>query len=287
MTTPAVTPASTTTPGKKDFSRLYTSPDPRPYMRYFATQDYRVLAAGAELYRRVLAEVGDPGAVVDVCSSYGQDAALLNHHLSGPELFAHYTADDVADLSREELVARDRGFYAGLRRDTAVPVLGLDASAAAVAYGVDAGLLAEGVAADVEGDDEVDLAPLAHAGGLVVTGGIGYVGPRTFARLLDVAEGRPWVAGMVLRWVDLDPLAELLRERGYRVQVAEDAPVVQRRVADDGERIAMLARLHELGREVGPVEAAGHHAALPFLAVPDGRPAPDLAALAAGLDRVR
>lgn len=275
------------TPGKKDFGELYTSSDPRPYMRYFARQDYRVLPAGAELYRRVLDAMGDAGSIVDVCSSYGQDAALLNHHLSAAELFAHYTDEAAAALSRDGLVARDRDFYAGLRRDSAVHVLGLDASAHAVAYGVASGLLSDAVAADVEADETVDLARFAEAGGLVVTGGVGYVGARTFSRLLDTSSRRPWVAGMVLRWVDLTPLADTLRARGYRVQVAEDAPVVQRRVADDLERTAMLARLRELGREVGPVEAGGHHAALPFLALPDGGPLPDLAALAAGLDQVR
>lgn len=284
MTTPAT---AVTTPGKKDFSALYTSPDPRPYMRYFATQDYRVLAAGGELYRRVVEEMGDPGSVVDVCASYGQDAAVLNHHLSGQELFDHYTEAAAADLSREELAARDRDFYAGRRRPGAVPVLGLDASAPAVAYGVDAGLLDAGVVGDVESDPAVDLSPLAAAGGLVVTGGVGYVGPLTFSRLVDGSSRRPWVAGLVLRWVDLHPLAESLRERGYRVQVAEDSPVVQRRVADESERAAMLVRLQELGRAVGPVESGGHHAALPFLAVPEEGPVPDLGALVTGLDQVR
>ncbi|MGJ7439549.1 hypothetical protein [Aquipuribacter sp. MA13-6] len=279
--------ATPTTPGKKDFSELYTSPDPRPYMRYFATQDYRVLAAGGELYRRVVDAMGDPGSLVDVCASYGQDAAVLNHHLSGQELFDHYTADVAASLSRDELAARDRDFYATRRRSSALPVLGLDASAPAVGYGVDAGLLSAAVAGDVEADPAVDLSPFRDAGGVVVTGGVGYVGPLTFSRLLDSTAGRPWVAGLVLRWVDLTPLADELRSRGYRVQVAEDAPVVQRRVADDQERTAMLDRLRELGRAVGPVESGGHHAALPFLAVPDGGPTPDLDALVRGLEAVR
>lgn len=276
-----------TTPGKKDFSELYTSPDPRPYMRYFSTQDYRVLTAGGELYRRVVDAMGDPGSLVDVCASYGQDAATLNHHLSGPELFDHYTDAAAADLSRDDLAARDRVFYAARRRSSAVPVLGLDASAPAVSYGVDAGLLSAGVVGDVESDDTVDLSTLGEAGGVVVTGGVGYVGPRTFARLLDASSGRPWVAGLVLRWVDLAPLADELRTRGYRVQVAEDAPVVQRRVADPMEEAAMLDRLRALGRAVGPVEAGGHHAALPFLATPEDGPSPDLAPLVRGLDQVR
>lgn len=277
----------TETPGKKDFSDLYTAADPRPYMRYFADQDYRVLASGAELVRRVIDAIGDPGSLVDVCCSYGQDAALLNHQLSGPELFAHYTAAGVDRLSREDLLARDHSFFSAARRADALTVLGLDASGPAVGYGLDAGLLADGVAADVEAEAEVDLSPLAAAGGVMVTGGIGYVGPRTFTRLLDACSGRPWVAGMVLRWVDLEPLAEALRGRGYRVQVADGAPVVQRRIADALERTAMLDRLRALGREVGPIESGGHHAAVPFLAVPAAGQVPDLAVLAAGLDPVR
>lgn len=273
------------TPGKRDFTDLYTAPDPRPYFRYFADLEYRIIGSGAELSRRVVAELGTGGGpLADVCCSYGQDAALLSCDLTVAELFTHWAADGLESLDRDALLERDRVFFAARRRPDAVPVLGVDASAPAVAYGVESGLLAGGRAADTEGDADVDLSLLAGAGGVVVTGGIGYVGPRTFDRVLDAAGGRPWVAGMVLRWVDLGPLADALRGRGYTVQVAEDQPVVQRAVVDDGERTAVLAGLAALGREPGPLEQAGFHAALPFLATPSGTTPPPLADLAAGLD---
>ncbi len=89
---------------------------------------------------------------------------------------------------------------------------------------------------------------------------------------------------MVLRWVDLEPVAATLRTRGYTVQVSEDLPVVQRAVVDETERRAMLAGLAALGREPGALERDGFHAALPFLATPKGTPPPELADLATGLD---
>ena len=273
------------TPGKRDFTDLYTSPDPRAYFRYFADLEYRIIGSGAELFRRVVAELGTGGGpVADVCCSYGQDAALLNSHLTVRDLFGHWATAGIETLDRDALLERDRHFFAARRRADAVPVLGLDVSAAAVAYGVESGLLDDGCAADTEGDEDVDLSLLAGIGGVVVAGGIGYVGARTFDRVLDAADGRPWVAGMVLRWVDLGPLADALRDRGYTVQAGEDEPVVQRAVVDDAERAAMLAGLAALGREPGPLEQAGFHAALPFLATPPGTAAPSLARLGSGLD---
>ena len=273
------------TPGKRDFTHLYTAADPRPYFRYFADLDYRIIGSGAELFRRVVAELGTGGGpLADVCCSYGQDAALLNCDLTVAELFGHWAADALETLDRDALLERDRAFFAARRRPDAVPVLGVDASAPAVAYGVDVGLLTDGRAADTEGDDDVDLSLLAGVGGVVVAGGIGYVGARTFDRVLDAAGGRPWVAGMVLRWVDLGPVADALEARGYTVQLADDRPVVQRAVLDDDERSAMLAGLAELGREPGALEQNGFHAALPFLATPPGTAAPPLTELASGLE---
>lgn len=273
------------TPGKHDFTDLYTAADPRPYFRYFADLEYRVLGSGAELFRRVVSALGTGGRpVADVCCSYGQDAVLLNHELTVRDLFTHYTADGVEELDRSSLLDRDRSFYGARRRADAVDVIGLDVSAPAVAYGVAAGLLDDGCAADTEADGQPDLSVLGDVGGVVVTGGIGYVGARTFDRLLDSADGSPWVAGMVLRWVDLGPVAATLRARGYTVQVGEDLPVVQRIVVDETERRAMLAGLAALGREPGALERDGFHAAVPFLATPEGTAPPELAGLAVGLD---
>lgn len=271
------------TPGKRDFTALYTSPDPRPYFSYFSTLEYGVVGAGARLFRRLLEEVGSDGAVADVCCSYGQDAALLNHHVDDRELFAHWTDPDLADLDRAELLRRDRAWFAERRRDDAVTVLGLDVSVPAVEYGLAAGLLDGGRAGDPETDPDVDLSVFAPVDGVVVTGGIGYVGERTFARLLDHVEEPPWVCGLVLRWVDLGPVARMLAGRGYRVQVGEDHPVLQRRVVDDEERAAMLAGLAALGRVPGDLERSGCHAAIPFLATPAGLRPPPLDRLARDL----
>jgi hypothetical protein len=276
------TPSAST--GKRDFTALYTAPDPRAYFSYFAGLEYGVVGAGARLFRRLLDEVGRDGAVADVCCSYGQDAALLNHHVDDRELFAHWGGPDVADLDRAELLRRDRAWFAERRRDDAVAVLGLDVSAPAVEYGLAAGLLDGGRAGDPESDPAVDLSVFAPVDGVVVTGGIGYVGERTFARLLDHVEEPPWVCGLVLRWVDLGPVARMLSARGYTVQVGEDHPVVQRRVVDDDERAAMLAGLAALDRSPGRLEQSGYHAAIPFLATPAGLRAPALGRLARGLD---
>ncbi len=263
------------TNGKQDFTDYYTRPDPRAYLENFVALDYRAPAYGTAFARRVIDVLGvGQGRLLDLCCSYGQDAALLNYGVDLPELSAHYRAIRADRLDRATLARLDREFLAPRRRGDAVPVVGLDTSGPAVSYAIEAGLLVDGLAADLEADDAVDLSVLHGVTAVLVVGGIGYIGGRTFARVVDAAARPPWVAGLVLRWVDLEPVAESLRERGYRVAVAADYAVVQRRVVGRQEEEAMLAGLQELGRRPSAVEEAGFHAAVPFVAVPDGVPLP-------------
>lgn len=275
MTTP-VTGAR----GKHDFSDRYVAEDPRSLVAELAALDYRVPAYGAALSRAVIDTVGLDGRLLDLASSYGYGSAILNHDIALDELFAHYAA--AGDVDRAELVARDRAMLGSRRRVDAVPVIALDTSAPAVRYALDVGIADAGVVADLESDlrGTGDLTPLSGVGGVAVTGATSYIGTRTYGRVLDAAGGRPWVAGFALRWVDIDPVLELLRGRGYRVQMLPDHVVVQRRATGPVEVAAMHAGLARLGRRPGALERQGVHTAVPFLAVPEERESPDLHDLA-------
>jgi SAM-dependent methyltransferase len=257
--------------GKADFTEIYVQPDPRAYHRALGELDYEIPEQARAIFATLLEELRGSHAepsVLDVCCSYGINAALLNHEVSLEEVREHYAGGE--GLSRRELIERDREWFAARRRADAVEVIGLDASEAAVSYAVEGGLLAEGMVADLESDalpesvrsrlDDVEL--------VTVTGGIGYIGPQTFERLLDALEQPPWVAALSLRWVDFDPVAEALDSYGLTTEKLDDFVVPQRRFVDADERDFALEQLSARGLEATAVEENDRHGAELYIARP-------------------
>jgi hypothetical protein len=258
---------------KASFDDIYDRPDPRAYFRSLAGLEYQtpeharvVFAFLTDLQRRRTTRA----TVLDLCCSYGINAALLNHGLTLRELYARYEAPDLDELSTDELVAADRDFYAGRRRSDPVPVVGLDAAANAVAYAARVGLLAAGRAENLEtAEPSADLVrDLADVGLLTVTGGISYITERTFDRVLARLERAPWVAAFVLRWVDMDPIAAVLDRHGLSLELLEGRTFRQRRFADEGERDYTFGQLEALGLDPGEVETDGYHHTCLYLARP-------------------
>ncbi|MBO0651371.1 hypothetical protein J1792_00695 [Streptomyces triculaminicus] len=269
--------------GKSDFEDVYDRPDPRAYFTRLRPLDYRIPHHAQPVYRALAEERArrapsrPPGAVVDLCCSYGVNAALLNHDLTLADLYAHYTSPDVAALTTEELARRDREFYAARRRADAVPVVGVDASPRAVAYARDVGLLDAAFAVDLETADACpDLArALGNAWLITVTGGLSYIGPRTFDRVLAHAPRDVQVAAFALRTVDYGPIAGVLRDHGL---VSETSPELhpQRRFTDEDEQRRTVARVTALGMDPAGYEAEGYYYARYY----HSRPAEPLAPLA-------
>lgn len=238
--------------GKASFTHVYDEPDPRPYFRTLGPLEYRTPGHAQPIFRRLLdaqREAGRGGAVLDLCCSYGLNAALLNHDVTLDVLYARYTRSELEELGGDELAAADRRFYAERRRDDTVPVGGCDVAGNAVRYAERAGLVDVGFVEDLESDPpsgrlsdfvaEVDL--------VTITGGVGYVGDRTLERILDARRGRPpWIAAFALRVVDYDPIAGSLTEHGLVTETL-DRPFRQRRFAGPDERDYVLRELEESG----------------------------------------
>ncbi|MGK5630422.1 hypothetical protein [Streptomyces sp. URMC 123] len=264
--------------GKTAFDDVYDRPDPRAYFRRLRPLAYRTPHHAQPVFRRLLAAhqevtgAAGPPTVLDICCSYGVNAALINHELSLEELYARYTAPERAGLTTDELIDADRAFYAGRRLPSAAPVLGLDAAGRAVAYAERAGLLDRGFGEDLESADpgEELTRALPRVGLITVTGGIGYVTERTFARLLPHMAHGPegvWVAAFVLRSVSFEPIAETLDGFGL---VTEKLPhtFAQRRFSDERERRAALAAVASAGLSPEGKEELGFHHCELFLARP-------------------
>ncbi|MFH8775089.1 hypothetical protein [Streptomyces sp. NPDC017958] len=168
------------TGGKSRFDDIYGRPDPRAYFRRLAPLEYEIPHHAQPVFRQAATERAalDDGrahgpAVLDLCCSYGINAALLNHDVTLAEMYERYTSPDSQTMSTAELKASDKEFYAGRRRPDPVPVFGLDVSAPAVQYALEVGLVDAAFTDDLEqGSTSPGLSrALADVGLMTLTGG--------------------------------------------------------------------------------------------------------------------
>ncbi|KPI32344.1 hypothetical protein OV450_6982 [Actinobacteria bacterium OV450] len=249
-----------TGPGMTSFDDIYGLPDPRGYFGRLRPYGYQTPGHAQPVFRALAGELPpERRTVLDLCCSYGINAALLNHDLTLDDLYAHYTSPRAAGLTTAELMSADREFYAARRRRDAVRAVGVDVSRPALEYAVAVGLLDEGHCVDLETTDPGErLRRSAAVTGLItVTGGTSFLTERTFARLLTAA-GRPVpVAAFVLRTHDYRPIAGCLESYGLTVERAGTTRP-QRRFTDVREQRLAVAGVTALGEDPAGKESAGY-----------------------------
>jgi hypothetical protein len=267
---------------KANFDHVYDLPDPRGYFEALGALDYLAPEHGRRLFPTLLRELragAGPDGVLDLCCSYGVNAALLDHDLTLEDLYAHYASPELADLPTEGLLEADRAFYAGHRNGGPSGIVGADSAANAVRYALGAGLLGAGFGEDLErGEPSGDFRRgVGNVGLITVTGGVGYVWERTFDRVLrSVTEARPdgatpWVATLPARLVDYGPLSDLFSGYGLVTEKLSARTFPQRRFADAAERDHALRELAKLGVDpAGREEEGWYHADL-YLSRPAGK----------------
>lgn len=229
---------------KTSFSRIYDAPDPTPYFSALKPLDYRtphhaqpVIRRAVDRLRRIRrrAEL----RVLDLCSGYGVNGALLKHDIALEDLYQRFDGHDGAASP-----TADRRALAPLRRrDGAVQVIGQDVAGRALDYGEAAGFLDESLCADLE---RAALTPrqagmIADVDLVTITGGLSYVGRRTLARVLGAMRRRPWVLLFPLRDAPLGVIRATLERFGLRLE-RWPGPFAHRRFSDDRERGAVLRR---------------------------------------------
>lgn len=261
---------------KADFDDIYNRTDPRAYFRTLKKYGYAIPETAKPVTRAVLRALRAMRGLtrlrlVDLGCSYGVNGALLKHEMSLRDLYEHYTAPDAAALDREELLVRDKAFLESHPPRPEIEMVGLDAAPEAVAYASEAGLIDEGVAANLEdiAPEPADAEVLGTADLVVSTGCVGYVTGTTFARILDTAvEAQPWVASFVLRMFPYDEIEAVLAERDLVTEKLEGVTFRQRAFASAEERDGVLAQLQSLEIDTEGKEALGHFHAEFFLSRP-------------------
>lgn len=262
-----------TTARMTTFDEVYALPDPRGYFTRLRPYAYQTPHHAQRLFRELLDELGPgPHTVLDLCCSYGINAALLTCDLTLADLYEHYTRADVADLAPEELIARDREFYAARRLADPVRVVGVDASKPAIAYALAVGLLAEGYAENLEtaAPSAALLRAAAGAGLITVTGGSSFLTDRTYGPLVAAGGGRAPVASFVLRHHDYGPVTACLEGLGL-TDVRSPVSYRQRRFTDPEEQRRVIAALAARDADPAGREAGGWYHAWLHVARPVGR----------------
>ncbi|MFR9787647.1 hypothetical protein ACL07V_03040 [Streptomyces sp. MB22_4] len=267
------------TGGKSRFEDIYGRPDPRAYFGRLAPLEYEIPHHAQPVFRRAAADraaLDDARAhgtaVLDLCCSYGINAALLNHDVTLAEMYERYTSPGSRTMSTAELTASDKAFYAARRRPDAVPVYGLDVSAPAARYALEVGLL------DAAFTDDLEQGPpgpglgraLADVGLVTLTGGGSYITARTFTALLEGARRPVWVSAFVLRTVSYEPIAGALAVHGLSTTVDASRLYPQRLFTDAREQRYAIAAVRALGGDPTGYEENGRFYALHY----ESRPHP-------------
>lgn len=206
--------------GKASFEHIYDRRDPREYYSTLGSMDYRVPEHGQRLFSPLVKRLSNgngPVNVVDLCCSYGINAALLKYDVTLDDLYERYSSNELP-LSGDKLAEADAAYYARREKETAPRVVGVDLAGNAVSYALKAKLLDAGAAEDLENESPSEALRREVPGAdlFTVTGGIGYISERTFDRLLGCVdeERDPWVAVLALRWVYYDRISEVLKGYG-------------------------------------------------------------------------
>ncbi|MGI8538898.1 MAG: hypothetical protein ACR2N0_03845 [Rubrobacteraceae bacterium] len=261
--------------GKVSFDDIYDMEDPRAYFTELGAFGYKAPEHGSRLFAKLIEEKNreaddDSFNIVDVCCSYGINAALLKYDITLDELYARYRSEEAARVSAGELAVSDKAFYAARKKEDPPRVVGVDLAENAVSYGERAGLLDAGFAENLEDEEpsgELERA-IRRTDLLTVTGGIGYISEKTFDRLLGSMESAPWVAALALRWVSYDDIADTLSKYGLVTEKLDTHTFIQRRFTDKEEHEYVIGELEKMGVNTEGKESKGAYHANFYLSRP-------------------
>lgn len=240
---------------KHDFSLTYDQPWPHAYFEAHLALDYMICDRARPVFEEVIARLRrrrgrSPLRIVDIGASYGLNAALLRSALSLDDLYAAYTLPD-GPLASQRMEEHQTFFiHQKLRED--IEIIGLDPSRHALHYAREVGLIATGVAADLEAEDlsDADRDTISDADLIISTGCVGYASARTFRRVYEAtAASKPWVASFAMHPFAYDEIAAMLAEFGLVTIEFPDRRQRQRRLSTERERASILANMRELGMD--------------------------------------
>lgn len=270
---------------KASFDDAYTAPTPHAYVEAMAASGYEIgerarpyCTAAAELLEE---ENGDvwPVQMLDVGCSYGVGSAFIKYGCSFDEMVAFFASR--APREYQAACEATRAWLNCAPQACNVRTVGLDSSAPAIRFAVDAGLLDGGIARDfeepgVEPTGE-ELSWFRSCNLLISTGAIGYVTRRTLEPILrSLGEDHPGEVGPVavvtiLRMFETGGIGDVFETHGFRFGPVPGVRLPQRRFIDDQERRDVLSVLAGRGIDTAGWEDRGRQFADLFVAARPAR----------------
>ncbi len=248
---------------KANFDAIYVKEDPRAYFSVLGALDYMIPDVAAPVVRQVIAayarRYGRKPRVLDVGSSYGINAAVHRFPVTFSTLRRRYARHEMAALEAAEVARLDRHYYSSWPDKGLATFVGLDASAQAIRYAKDVGLIADGIVADLENEPLTSEAAdiLDNVDIVLSTGAVGYVSEKTFGAILEVAARPLWIVSFVLRMFPYDGFQELFAAAGLETEHLESALFAQRRFTDIAEFEGCLQQLASRGLDSRGLESRG------------------------------
>ena len=263
---------------KLNLGDIYNQPDPRHYFNTLEPLDYMIPQNAKPVFESVFRALRairnlHRVTVLDLGCSYGINAALLKFHLTMEELYEHYGARSLGEISRQQLLHLDTARLKRRNPRSSLRFVGVDAASEAIRYATEAGLLDDGVVADLESapPGPAATAKMAQADIIITTGCVGYITENTFARIFDARSPDrrlPWVASFVLRMFPYDDVIATLARHGLVTEKFAGHTFVQRSFASKHEQSSVLENLDRMGIDPSGKEAAGLYHAEFFLSRP-------------------
>jgi hypothetical protein len=265
---------------KACFDEVYQSPTPHAYFNEMHRLEYAIgqearpyFHALVSLMRRRLGPAA-PIRMLDLGCSYGVGSALVKYGFSFGEIanfFAHQS-----DRDYRHCVQDTRDWLAESEPAKRLICVGADASAEAIRFAKDAGLIDGGIAHNLEADQDLspeERALIRQCNLLISTGAIGYVGEKTLTAILshlgrERSGGGPFTAVTVLRMFPVAAIAETFRRFGQEFAIVPGVLLRQRRFRDEAEQHETLRILHERDLDTHGFEAEGYLYADLYVAAP-------------------
>jgi hypothetical protein len=265
---------------KADFDEIYTEPTPHDYLTTMGECGYRIaenarpfIISAAELLLEMNGEAL-PVQMLDVGCSYGIGAASIKYGCSIDEIISFYSSRAPKEYSSCCDVTR-------MWLNVVPPVynircVGVDSSAPAIDFAINAGLLDGGIAKDFESNDnspdENDISWFRSCNLLIGTGSIGYVTERTLSKILShlgedhPADFGPCAVVTILRMFDKEPIKSVFESFGYRFEPVPGIYLPQRKFVDENEKKGVVDVLNKRGVDTVDLEDNGTLLAELFIA---------------------